>query len=123
MKCSEHKVTGLERHTNPIESVSLVFILMAVHTHTFNIVPVSVISHVPSEYNLHNIFITSILNYGSLRAQDIKHAIDCLLLEVDGGGRDIYSNAEFSFLLDLYSFGQMKQSLSLFQKEFFLPAS
>lgn len=55
------------------------------YTYTFNIVPVSVISHVPSEYNRHNIFITSILNYGSPWAQDIKRASDCLLLEVDGG--------------------------------------
>lgn len=57
---------------------------MAVHTHTFNIVPVSVISHVPPKYNLHNIFITCILNYGSPWAQDIKRASDCLLLDLDG---------------------------------------
>lgn len=65
-----------------LSGVRLFSKLIAAHAHS--IVPASVISHVPSKYNLYNIFITCILSYGSPWAQDIKRASDCLPLDLDG---------------------------------------
>lgn len=73
-RCPQHKVISLQLHTNPIGCVRLFSNLIAAHTHS--IVPASVISYVPSKYNLYNIFITCILSYGSPWAQDIKRASD-----------------------------------------------
>lgn len=94
-QCPQHKVISLQLHINAIGFVCLFSNLIAAHAHS--IVTVSVIPHVPSQYNRYNIFIACILSYGSPWAQDIKRASDCLPLDLDGEGGVIYSNAVFSF--------------------------
>jgi len=57
--------------------------VLYLHSSTCNIVPVCVISHVPSKYNLYYIFITCILSYDWPQAQDIKCGGDCVSVPSD----------------------------------------